>query len=277
VYSKDLECQVKLHLKTIQILQDRIERNNFDEFRDVGQVAQDVLINLGQRMTRNSGRSRETRSSSFRESNRGAHIQEPQNPSSLLDEETSPPSTRSQSIVSGLDLSVVPSTTPTSHPMPNIPHVQSNSGSLSSSRSKPRSIARNEGDFVSVRPINYLLELNPDHTIESVTGFINGVHITAILDRDFDANLISQAQAITIGLEVQPPGEDNVLINLGDHQEQGEPSVGTVIFEWSEGPSSTRRPFRVPCFVCAHNIRPLILGRPFVERVAHYWPPRSGS
>jgi hypothetical protein len=274
VYSKDLEYQVKLHLRTIQMLQDRIEQNNFVEFHDIAQVAQDVLVDLGQRATRNSRRSRQARSPSFRESGRGANIRELQTQPSLLEEETSPQSAPSQSIVSGLELSVVPSTTPTSHSMSNIPHVQSKSGSYNSSRSTPISVIRNEGDFVSVKPTSYLLELNPDHEIESVNGCVNGVHITAILDRDFDANLISQALVITIGLEIQPPGEDDVLINFGDHQEQGEPSLGTVILEWSEGPGSTRRPFRVPCYVCAHNIRTLILGRPFVERVAHYWPPR---
>jgi hypothetical protein len=83
--------------------------------------------------------------------------------------------------------------------------------------------------------------------------------------------LISQALATGLGLEVQPPGENNILIDFDDHQE-GTPSVGIVTLEWRSGKSASPL-FRVRCYVCAREIRFIILGRTFFERLGYYQLP----
>ncbi|KAE9381239.1 hypothetical protein N431DRAFT_551386 [Stipitochalara longipes BDJ] len=137
---------------------------------------------------------------------------------------------------------------------------------------KGKSIASVEEDFISVGPKNHLLRLDPGRPVKSIQGFIHtdeeASSTTVLIDKALDYNLISLADVQRFGLEMEPPDDEEPVYF---HTEQGEKkSCGKVIMLWSEGRPS-RKPFRVRCLVYGHDVRPLLFGRPFLDRRRHYW------
>jgi hypothetical protein len=138
-----------------------------------------------------------------------------------------------------------------------------------------------QGDFIGTYSSSYLLHLNPHHTFTAESGFINTptgpISATALVDNDFEGNFISQAYAVRLGLTIQEledeeEGSKESWIDFGDGQR--ERKVGTVALRWGDGLMPDGRSFSVHCWVCVHDIRNLVFGRPFVEKRNHY---RNGN
>jgi hypothetical protein len=134
-------------------------------------------------------------------------------------------------------------------------------------------ISKVDEDFVSVGPKSYLLQLNSTRPMIPTQGYVNidhrAISITALLDKTLDHNLISLARVQRLGLEMEPPDDEDPVYF---HFENGEKrkGCGQVVILWSEG-VQYRKPFRVRCVVYEHDIRPLVFGKPFLERKRHYW------
>lgn len=129
-----------------------------------------------------------------------------------------------------------------------------------------------EEDFISVGPKNPLLRLNANRPVKSIQGYINtdkgAVSITVLLDKSLDYNLISLADVKRFGLEMEPPDdEEPVRFQTEDGEKR---SCGQVDMVWSDG-LRDRRPFRVRCEVYGHDDRPLLFGKPFLDRKKYYW------
>lgn len=140
-------------------------------------------------------------------------------------------------------------------------------------REKSSTIARVEEDFISVGPKSYLLNLNSNRPLIPTPGYINidhrAIFTTPLLDEALDFNIISLAYVQELGLIPEPPDdEEPVWFNFGNGEKRK--SCGEVVIYWSDGVVN-RKPFRVRCLVYAHNIRPLMFGKPFLERKKHYW------
>jgi hypothetical protein len=134
-------------------------------------------------------------------------------------------------------------------------------------------ISKVDEDFISVGPKSYLLQLNSTQPMIPTQGYINVDHraisITALLDKTLDHNLISLARVQRLGLEMEPPDDEDPVYF---HFENGEKrkSCGQVVILWSEG-VQYRTPLRVRCLVYEHDIRSLMFGKPFLERKRYYW------
>ncbi|KAF8857541.1 hypothetical protein BDZ45DRAFT_690903 [Acephala macrosclerotiorum] len=80
-------------------------------------------------------------------------------------------------------------------------------------REEASTIARVEEDFISVSLKSYLLELNSSRPVKLVQGYVNTdsgtVSTTAILDEALDYNLISLARLQRLGLELEPPDNED--------------------------------------------------------------------
>jgi hypothetical protein len=134
-----------------------------------------------------------------------------------------------------------------------------------------------EEDFISVGPKNHILKLNANRSVKSVQGYVNtdngAVSTTALLDEALDYNLISLSDVHRFGLDMEPPDDEEPVCF---QTEQGEKkSCGQVVLVWDEGVPS-RKPFRVRCLVYGHDIRPLLFGKPFLDRRTHYWSVTGG-
>jgi len=131
------------------------------------------------------------------------------------------------------------------------------------------------GDFISVRATNYLVDLNSNRPLESISGYINignrPISSTAILDVGLDCNVISLARVQTLGLQMETP--EDTEEPMWFHFENGERrmSSGQVMIRWSEGTRNRNKPFSVSCWVYEHGIRDLVLGRPFLDKREYYW------
>jgi hypothetical protein len=135
--------------------------------------------------------------------------------------------------------------------------------------------SKDEEDFISLREKSYLLELNSDsgQQAKPVPGYIHtGTHtifVTALLDAALDYNVTSLAQVQSLGLELEPPDdEDPVWLQFKNNERRK--SCGVVVITWSNG-TAHLKPLRVRCLVYEHNIRGLIFGKPFLEKSEHYW------
>lgn len=135
-----------------------------------------------------------------------------------------------------------------------------------------------QGDFVGVYENSHLLNLNPSHNFFAESGYITTpagpVAATALLDSDFNANLISQSNAVRLGLDIEELDADEeeterTWIDFGDGQRQR--AVGKVRLEWNDGLSPSKASFSVQCWVCVHNVRNLVFGKPFISKKDHYW------
>jgi len=139
-----------------------------------------------------------------------------------------------------------------------------------------RTIAELEEDFISVGPKSNLLRLDPNRPLSSIQGYANtdkaAVSITVILDKALDYNLISLSGVLRLGLQMEPPDDEEPVSFLTESGEKR--SCGKVDIRWSEG-LRNHKPFRVRCLVYEHDVRPLIFGRPFLERRRHYWGDES--
>ncbi|CZR68731.1 uncharacterized protein PAC_18630 [Phialocephala subalpina] len=139
--------------------------------------------------------------------------------------------------------------------------------------SNTNSTTREESDFVLVQPHSYLFSFNPDHAIQSISGYIilkrgEQVSQTALLDPTLPQNLISLAHAIHLGCTIEPHDEtESISIDFGNGKTKR--NSGHVILRWSQG--GHRKPLRVRCLVYEHDIRNLFFGKPFVEKRNHYW------
>ena len=134
-----------------------------------------------------------------------------------------------------------------------------------------------QGDFIGTYSSSFLLHLNPHHTFTAETGYIytptGAISATALVDKDFEGNFISQAYAVRLGLEIseledEEDGVNESWIDFGDGQRQRK--VGTVTLRWGDALMPDRKSFPVHCWVCVHDIRNLVFGRPFVEKRNHY-------
>jgi hypothetical protein len=134
-------------------------------------------------------------------------------------------------------------------------------------------ISKVDEDFISVGPKSYLLQLNSTRPMIPTQGYVNidhrSISITALLDKTLDHNLISLARVQSLGLEMEPPDDEDPVYF---HFENGEKrkSCGQVVILWSKG-VQYRKPFRVRCLVYEHDIRSLMFGKPFLERERYYW------
>ncbi|OBT64739.1 hypothetical protein VE03_05857 [Pseudogymnoascus sp. 23342-1-I1] len=135
-----------------------------------------------------------------------------------------------------------------------------------------------QGNFISVYENSYLLNLNPSHQFLAESGYIatpiGPVSTTALVDSDFGANLISQSYAVRLGLEIEEldaneQESDGVWIDFGDGQRQR--AVGKLCLKWNNGLLPSKVSFSVHCWVCEHNVRNVVFGKPFIEKRNHYW------
>jgi hypothetical protein len=133
---------------------------------------------------------------------------------------------------------------------------------------------REGSDVIPVQPTSYLLDFNPDNSIESVSGYIvnedgQKVSQTALLDPALPQNLISLAHASQLGCAFEPQeDEENIPINLGNGEIKR--SSGQVILQWGQG--IHRATFPVCCSVYEHAVRNLVFGKPFLENASYIWP-----
>jgi hypothetical protein len=309
--SKRLKRQIRAHIRTIKSLRKQQERSNFESSYESGQShgTPDALLNLGENIF-NYGTvpqaSRSSRPSSRRSRNRvgtSARAPTPQSPShtSLPREEPSVRDSFSSNrsthiltrempndIISSQEESSSPARDPPAPSISSIPEaiintqgaqprlstveVQTLPGSRNPKTSTPNPESSNRSNYITVRPSSYLLHLDPSHSVQSESGYINkGLNpVTAIIDPEFGENLISQALATRLDLHVEPLEEnEEVFVNFGDGSQ--ERSIGAAVILWGKGPSSHRPPFKVRCLVCVHDIRPLVFGQPFLERRNFYW------
>jgi hypothetical protein len=136
----------------------------------------------------------------------------------------------------------------------------------------PSPVSPQEGDFIAVAPISYVLHLSQDSVMEAVSGYINTssgrMSVTALLDKSLEQNIISAAFATknTLVIKVHDDEEEDRWIDFG-HGER-EKSSGTVTLEWSD--SMYEGSVRIHCLVYKHNIRDLVFGKPFVVKTQHY-------
>jgi hypothetical protein len=130
---------------------------------------------------------------------------------------------------------------------------------------------REESDFIFVQPHSYLLNFNPNHVMESISGYIVNEHgrkvsQTALLDPALPQNLISLAHASQLGCALEPQDdEENIPINLGNGEIKR--SSGRVILQWCQG--IHRATFPVGCLVYEHAVRDLVFGKPFLENTSY--------
>jgi hypothetical protein len=148
----------------------------------------------------------------------------------------------------------------------------------SESVSETSSINPGEGaDYLDVYPAGSLLDLTSDEPVQKERGFLatpNGkVSISVVLDHKLDGNLVAEDFAIENGLQIEDLEEqDRIWIKFG--RDNLAQSTGEVVLEWSDGPYSQRLPFRVRCWVCAHPLEPVIFGKQFLKKRDHYWGAR---
>lgn len=305
--SKYLKRQIRAHIRTIKSLRKQQERSNFDSSYESNQShnTPDALLNLGKNMV-NYGTvpqaSRLSRPSSQHSRNRvhtsapaptpqsQSHIslprEEPSGGDALSDNRSTPIVTREMpnDIISSQEELSSPARNPPAPPISptevvistqprlSTAEVQILPGSRNTETATPNSESSSERNYIKVRPSSYLFNLDPFHSVQSESGFINkGLSpVTAIIDAEFEENLISQALVTSLDLHVELPEEnEEVFVNFGDGSR--ERSIGTTVLLWGKGPSSHRRPFKVRCLVCMHNVRPLIFGQRFLEKRKHYW------
>lgn len=124
-----------------------------------------------------------------------------------------------------------------------------------------------EESYDYVRPKNYLLYLQQGDNIQCINGLVNDRSVTAIVNGDLDVNLISQAFALKHGIQVKPLNEfdEDTETTFDFGKGRLEPKIGNASFKWNEG-SRRDQSFTVNCSVCRHEIRPIILGRPFIQK-----------
>jgi hypothetical protein len=136
----------------------------------------------------------------------------------------------------------------------------------------PSPVSPQEGDFISVTPISYVLHLSQDSVMEAVSGYINTsngrMSTTALLDKSLDQNIISAAFATknTLIIQAHDEKDEGTEIDFGNGKK--ERSLGTVTLEWSQ--SMYEGGVRIHCLVYEHNIRDLVFGKPFVVKTRHY-------
>jgi len=138
------------------------------------------------------------------------------------------------------------------------------------------SSSQTEGShFVSVRATNYLMDLNPNRPLQSISGYINTtkgpISLTAVLDAGLDCNIISLAMVQGLGLHLETPenNEEPLWLQLGDGERRK--SSGQVVIRWSGGTRNRNKSFSVPCLVYEHSVRDLVFGKPFVDKRKFYW------
>ncbi len=91
-----------------------------------------------------------------------------------------------------------------------------------------------------------------------------------MIDEGLNCNLISLARAQKLGLEPEPPDDERPIYFAFGNSEKRRIS-GQVVIRWSERVVKGK-PFPVRCLVYEHDIRSLVLGKPFLEeRKKHYW------
>lgn len=134
-----------------------------------------------------------------------------------------------------------------------------------------------QGDFINVYENSNLLNLNPSHQFLAEPGYIatptGPVSTAALVDSDLGANIISQSYAVRLGLEIEELDAneeegDGAWIDFGDGQRQR--AVGKVRLEWSDGLLPSKVSFSVHCWVCEHNVRNIVFGKPFIRKRNHY-------
>jgi hypothetical protein len=163
------------------------------------------------------------------------------------------------------------------------PRHEPESPNSSSNPSSPHDIIRSEeasssstvdGDFISVRATNYLMELSPNRPLESVSGYIdsaNGpVSSTAVLDAGLYCNIISLAKVQALGLELETPGDDEEPVWLQFENGERRKCSGKIVIRWTDHTRIRKKSFPVPCLVYEHAVRDLVFGEPFSERRKHY-------
>jgi hypothetical protein len=157
---------------------------------------------------------------------------------------------------------------PLSVPEPNIQEVTVSNTTIL----HPSPVSPQEGDFIAVTPISYVLHLSQDSVMEAVSGYINTssgrMSTTALLDKSLEQNIISAAFATknTLVIQAHDEKEEDIEIDFGNGKK--EKSLGTVTLEWSE--SIYEGSVRIHCLVYEHNIRDLVFGKPFVVKTKHY-------
>lgn len=125
-------------------------------------------------------------------------------------------------------------------------------------------------DYFAVRPAERVLYMNANRHIQDEHGFItppnaeSKIPLTACLDRELAENVISSAFAIEHDLEIEEDEEGNgvcVVFEPGVRTE----SIGQVVLEWSNK-LFCHQPLRIRCRVVKYRGRPVIFGKPFIEK-----------
>lgn len=134
-------------------------------------------------------------------------------------------------------------------------------------------------DYVAVRENAALLHIDTSRSYEVETGHIivssEYEIVNAKLIPDLDENIITQSLIAELGLTFEPIDsvgslEDGMWIQVGDGKR--ERCIGQLSLQWSAGRESCQPTIPVHCWVCVHAsaVGDLILGRPYVEKKAHY-------
>jgi hypothetical protein len=176
------------------------------------------------------------------------------------------------------------SLSPQLHPRPLQIVPKSASDSSESLKPSPQAIqpaSRTEGDssddegyhYEAVRSSSSQLFLDRNMETRAETGYVNKKTTTAKLYPKFPENLISQAHAVHLGLDVVPHDDEDQVKDINTDGGSRQTTKGTTAFIWSSGISEydSARGFKVPCYVCDHIPEPLILGRSFLDRKNTYW------
>lgn len=139
-----------------------------------------------------------------------------------------------------------------------------------------------DNNYMSVEPLPHIIHISQPESRSRVDGYIiDGRRfrfVTAVLWKNVEKNLISQAYAARCGLPVtflEGDGGEDILIEFwyGSRIQ----CVGETIVRWS--PDQTiKKPFTTRCLVCDLGERApdIIFGNPFITKRAHYEKVGSG-
>jgi hypothetical protein len=134
-------------------------------------------------------------------------------------------------------------------------------------------------DYVAARGVDDFIRVDPSEDYKVEPGYImlssESQFVAAKLNPDLGENIITQSLVTKLGLSYEPLDQegavgDTLWIQVGN----GKPErcLGKVSLQWTTGRETCQPAFPVHCWVCVHAsaVGDLVLGRPFVEKKAHY-------
>ena len=275
--SKSLKKKIRLQLLSIKTLKEELRTIRNARYSEStisvvssDQEAQETVVDLAREILGN------------------ANVPESTTPSSSMDENNSQRS-RSVSHIEvsvNTDVEVGPEQSSTLGPRPIVPTVEPHrlfreqpspilthqtTEIAGSSNTNPNNPILGD-DYLCVREITQMLDLDFDDSYKSRGGYINTdkgrVYAIATIAPNFGENVIDVGYARRLGLQVHPLDEDDQWIGIENGQQIRR--VGKVSLKWSTMVAQFQLYFRVHCWALEHTIENLVFGLPYHQKEKHY-------